>query len=309
MSLVLNITIPFFAIIFLGTIFRARKIFDNNSSITLTKFAFFVTLPPFIFLNILKSSNDNIFQWNFIIRYEIITVIIFLLSFFISRLFLNFKNKEASLFSLNSSYPNYGYMGIPLSILAFGEEAALPISIILFADTIVLLTLTSFFARNDNSKFYKNFIFILFNMLKNPLLAAALLGFLFIIFHIPIYSILYKILNLLSLAAPPTALFALGITLWNQVDNKFIKSVSIITILKLIIHPLMIFSIFYFFPSNISPLWIKVTILCSCLPVAANVFAMAGYYEAFISETSNSVLVTTILSTFTVPIILYFLLF
>jgi malonate transporter and related proteins len=309
MSLVLNITIPFFAIIFLGTIFRARKIFDNNSSITLTKFAFFVTLPPFIFLNILKSSNDNIFQWDFIIRYEIITVIIFLLSFFISRLFLNFKNKEASLFSLNSSYPNYGYMGIPLSILAFGEEAALPISIILFADTIVLLTLTSFFARNDNSKFYKNFILILFNMLKNPLLAAALLGFLFIIFHIPIYSILYKILNLLSLAAPPTALFALGITLWNQVDNKFIKSVSIITILKLIIHPLMIFSIFYFFPSNISPLWIKVTILCSCLPVAANVFAMAGYYEAFISETSNSVLVTTILSTFTVPIILYFLLF
>ena len=309
MSLVLNITIPFFAIIFLGTIFRARKIFDNNSSITLTKFAFFVTLPPFIFLNILKSSNDNIFQWDFIIRYEIITVIIFLLSFFISRLFLNFKNKEASLFSLNSSYPNYGYMGIPLSILAFGEEAALPISIILFADTIVLLTLTSFFARDDNSKFYKNFIFILFNMLKNPLLAAALLGFLFIIFHIPIYSILYKILNLLSLAAPPTALFALGITLWNQVDNKFIKSVSIITILKLIIHPLMIFSIFYFFPSNISPLWIKVTILCSCLPVAANVFAMAGYYEAFISETSNSVLVTTILSTFTVPIILYFLLF
>jgi predicted permease len=177
MSLVLSITIPFFAIIFLGTLFRARNIFDDKSSKTLTKFAFFVTLPPFIFLNILKSSNDNIFQWDFIIRYEIITIIIFLLSNFLSRIFLNFKNKEASLFSLNSSYPNYGYMGIPLSILAFGEEAALPISIILFADTIVLLTLTSFFARNDDSKFYKNFIFILINMLKNPLLAAALFAF------------------------------------------------------------------------------------------------------------------------------------
>jgi len=309
MFLVLSITIPFFAIIFLGTLFRARNIFDEKSSNTLTKFAFFVTLPPFIFLNILKSSNDNIFQWDFIIRYEIITIIIFLFSYLLSRLFLNFKNKDASLFSLNSSYPNYGYMGIPLCILAFGEDAALPISIILFADTIVLLTLTSFFARNDDSKFYKNFIFILINMLKNPLLAAALIGFIFVIFHIPVYSLIYKILNLLSLAAPPTALFALGITLWNKVDNNFIQSVSIITILKLIIHPLLIFSIFYFFPSNISPLWIKVTILCSCLPVAANVFAMAGYYETFIKETSNSILVTTILSTFTVPIILYFLIF
>ena len=309
MSLVLSITIPFFAIIFLGTLFRARNIFDDKSSKTLTKFAFFVTLPPFIFLNIFKSSNDNIFQWDFIIRYEIITIIIFLLSYYLSKLFLNYKNKEASLFSLNATYPNYGYMGIPLSILAFGEKAALPISIILFADTIILLTLTSFFARNDNSKFSKNFIFILFNMLKNPLLASAVSGFIFIIFNIPLHPLLYEIFNLLSLAAPPTALFALGITLWNKVNNEFIQSVSVITVLKLIIHPLLIFSIFYFFPSDISPLWIKVTILCSCLPVAANVFAMAGYYETFIKETSSSVLITTILSTITVPIILYFLLF
>jgi len=95
-------------------------------------------------------------------------------------------------------------------------------------------------------------------------------------------------------------LFALGITLWNKVDNNFIKSVSIITILKLIIHPLLIFSIFYFFPSSIPQLWINVAVLSSCLPVAATAFAMAGYYETFIKETSSSILVTTILSTISV---------
>ena len=309
MYAVLSITIPFFAIIFLGTFFRAKNIFDDNASKTLTKFTFFVTLPPFIFINIIKSSNNNnIFQWDFIVRFEIITILIFFFSLLLSKFFLNYKNKEASLFSLNSSYPNYGYMGIPLSILAFGENAALPISIILFADTIVLLTLTSFFASNNGTKVLNNFFFNLINMLKNPLLLAALIGFIFVIFNIPIYSLIYKILNLLSLAAPPTALFALGITLWNKVDNNFIKSVSVITILKLIIHPLLIFSIFYFFPSSVSILWIKVAILCSCLPVAANVFAMAGYYETFVKQTSSAILATTMLSTISVPIILYFLL-
>ena len=78
MHTVLSITIPFFVIIFLGTLFRAKNIFDDNASKTLTRFAFFVTLPPFIFLNIVKSSNNNIFQWDFIVRFEIITILIFL---------------------------------------------------------------------------------------------------------------------------------------------------------------------------------------------------------------------------------------
>ena len=74
MQTVLSITIPFFSIIFLGTFLRARKFFNEEASKILTKFAFFVTLPPYIFLNIVKSSNTNIFQWDFIIRFEIITI-------------------------------------------------------------------------------------------------------------------------------------------------------------------------------------------------------------------------------------------
>ena len=180
---------------------------------------------------------------------------------------------------------------------------------ILFADTIVLLTFITFFASNSKEKkIYKKLFFILMNMIKNPLLVTVLIGFIFVIFNIPIYSLVYKILNILSVAAPPTLLFALGIMLWNKIDINFVRLIAVITIFKLLIHPFLIFCIFYFFPSSISPLWIKVAILCSCLPVAANVFAMAGYYETFVKQTSSAILVTTILSTVSVPIILYLLL-
>ena len=59
MQTVLSITIPFFSIIFIGTFFRATKVFNEESSKIITKFAFFVTLPPYVFLNIVKSSNAN----------------------------------------------------------------------------------------------------------------------------------------------------------------------------------------------------------------------------------------------------------
>jgi len=309
MQTVLFITIPFFSIIFLGTFFRAIKVFNEEASKIITKFAFFVTLPPYVFLNIVKSSNTNIFQWDFIIRFEIVTILIITFSFLFSKFVFKYKNREASLFSLNSSYPNYGFLGIPLCILAFGENAAIPISMILFADTIVLLTFITFFASHSNEKkIYKKLFFILMNMIKNPLLLAVLIGFIFVIFNIPIYSLIYKVLNILSVAAPPTLLFALGIMLWNKIDTNFVRLITFITIFRLLIHPLLVFCIFYFFPSSVSSLWINVAILSSCLPVAATAFAMAGYYETFIKETSSSILVSTILSTISVSIILYLLL-
>jgi hypothetical protein len=311
MVTVLSITIPFFAIIFLGTAFSVKKIFNDENAKILTKFALYVTLPPFFFINILKAStNNNIFNWDFIVRFEIISLLLLCLSFLISFVILNNNKKKSSLFALNSTYPNYGYMGLPLSILAFGEIASIPISLILLVDTFVLLIFTSFFATDSNNNNLLNkFYLILIQMFKNPLLLAVTLGLIFIIFNIKINSVIFKFLDVLSYAATPTALFAIGINLYNRIEKNALIQLTIITTFKLIIHPIILFSVFYFFPTNNIPdVWIKVAILCSCLPIAGNVFAMSIYYNTFVKITSSSILITTVLSTFTVPIVLYLLL-
>jgi predicted permease len=201
-------------------------------------------------------------------------------------------------------------MGIPLSILAFGEIASIPISLILLIDTLVLLIFTSFFAtHSEKNNLINEFFLVLIQMFKNPILLAVSLGLIFVIFNIKIHSVIYKFLEILSYAATPTALFAIGINLYNRIENDLIKQITIISTFKLIIHPILLFSIFYFFPTNNVPdVWIKVAILCSCLPVAGNVFAMSIYYDTFIKITSSSILATTVLSTFTVPIVLFLLL-
>ena len=87
-----------------------------------------------------------------------------------------------------------------------------------------------------------------------------------------------------------------------------IKQITIISTFKLIIHPILVFLIFYFYNSTVSDLWIKVAILCASLPIAGNVFAMSIYYNCFKKNTSSSILITTVLSTITVPVTLFFLL-
>ena len=303
---VLNISIPFFALIFLGFGAHAIGFIDVAGARTMSKFAFYVTLPPFMFLKITASDPTAILNWGFIWRYESSTILIYLTAALIAQLLFRLGRLESGIFGLNVAYPNYGYMGIPLAILAFGDEAALPMALILFADTIVLLTLTACFVSGNGGGPVAAIKRISFTMIANPLVIAVLAGLLFSASGLILPKIPQQFGTLLAGAAAPVALFALGATLFGQPVRAAAAEVSAISLLKLILHPLLVALFFLGLPGQ-EPLWVKVAILSSCLPVAANVFMLANHYGAYTGRTASAILVSTALASATVPIILYWL--
>ena len=60
---------------------------------------------------LLPGPLNDIFNPEFTLRYELVTLTLFGLAFIVGRYLLKLSRKEASLFSLNASYPNYGYIG------------------------------------------------------------------------------------------------------------------------------------------------------------------------------------------------------
>ena len=305
---VLNISIPFFALIFLGFGAHAIGFIDVAGARTMSKFAFYVTLPPFMFLKITASDPAAILNWGFIWRYESSTILIYLTAALIAQLLFRLGRLESGIFGLNVAYPNYGYMGIPLAILAFGDEAALPMALILFADTIVLLTLTACFVSGNEGGPVAAIKRISFTMIANPLVIAVLAGLLFSASGLILPKIPQQFGTLLAGAAAPVALFALGATLFGQPVRAAAAEVSAISLLKLILHPLLVALFFLGLPGQ-EPLWVKVAILSSCLPVAANVFMLANHYGAYTGRTASAILMSTALASATVPIILYWLLY
>ena len=303
---VLNISIPFFALIFLGFGAHAIGFIDVAGARTMSKFAFYVTLPPFMFLKITASDPAAILNWGFIWRYESSTILIYLTAALIAHLLFRLGRLESGIFGLNVAYPNYGYMGIPLAILAFGDEAALPMALILFADTIVLLTLTACFVSGNEGGPVAAIKRISLTMIANPLVIAVLAGLLFSASGLILPKIPQQFGTLLAGAAAPVALFALGATLFGQPVRAAAAEVSAISLLKLILHPLLVALFFLGLPGQ-EPLWVKVAILSSCLPVAANVFMLANHYGAYTGRTASAILVSTALASATVPIILYWL--
>ena len=49
---------------------------------------------------------------------------------------------------------------------------------------------------------------------------------------------------------------------------------------------------------------INIAIIFSCLPVAATVFPVSQYYKAYVLKTSSAIIVTTVISILTIPIVL-----
>ena len=308
MQQVLEITAPFFSMIFLGTILRSIKFLDDEKNNFLSKFAFYILMPTMLFSSIAKTSPTNSFNIQFLFCYEAVTILLILISILIGTS-LRRGLRKSTLMGLNIAYPNYGYIGIPLSLVAFGHEAALPLAYILLADTIVLLSLSSFFIaisekKNSHLELFYNLIR---RIISQPLLIAVCLGMLFSQLAVNITPVIDTFIMNVGGAAAPVALIALGasITLKFPKDQKL--DLIIIVIGKLILHPTLIAIAYFLWPTE-KTVWFQTAILCASLPIAANVFVLAGYYGVFKKESANAIVLTTVISTVTVPFTLYLIL-
>ena len=304
MTDVLNLTIPMFSLIGIGYLLRRIQFMSERDGTVLSKFAFYILLPPLMFTSILSGDASKSLNINYIFSYEIMTIFIFAVTYLLGSI-LKLKTMEKGIFGLNSAYPNYGYIGVPLCILAFGAEAAIPLALILLADTFVLLTTLIFYKLTETRKTSLQELSkeIVQRFIHNPLMMSVFVAFIFSIADIKIVTTIDRTLSIVAASATAVALIALGVSL-NITSIKNQKSVLFfITLIKLIVHPILIFIIFQF-QTDIDPMWVKTAIVCASLPVAANVFVLANYYNAFANESAASITITTIVSSITVTITL-----
>lgn len=307
MTMVLSIAVPFFAIIFLGMFTRAIGFLERTDARTLSKFAFYVAVPPMLFVNLADKDPALMLNWGFVWRFELVTLVVFLGGALLGNRFCALGRRDAGIFGLNAAYPNYGYMGIPLGILTFGDAAAVPLAVILFVDSVVLFGLAAIFVSPKGASIWRTAAGILATMAKNPFLVAIAASLLFSASGLQMPLLIDRALNMLAGAATPVALFALGVTVFGQKLGAGIGELSMITILRLGVHPILMALLFLGIP-GVDPLWVKVAINSACLPVAANVFVVADNYGAYAVQSASATLVTTVLATITVPVYLYWVL-
>ena len=313
MLTVLSLTIPFFAIILTGAIGRKSGMFTSEAGRIMAKFAFFIALPPMLFLKVSEAPVSELLTFGFVIRYELATILIFCSGALIGGHLFKLTSTERAIFGLNGAYSNYGYIGLPLAFMAFGDAAAVPSALILLADSIILVVLTAIFAAlstdgEAKQDFISSLKSTLLSLSRNPLLLSVVAGFLFALSGLSLPVIPERIFQMLAGAAAPSALFALGISLAGERLSESRNEVLFLSLFKLILFPVLVAGLFLLWPDKgLDPVWVQVAILASCLPIAANVFAMAEFYNAYSGRTASAIMLSTICASVTVPLVLYLL--
>jgi predicted permease len=306
MEALLNVSLPVFGIVLAGFLAGRFGLLGDAATEALSKFVFYVALPPLLFLAMARAPLEQIFDWHFIGAYALGQAATFLIALTVARTFFGLSLAPASLFGMAGIFGNTGYMGIPLAISAFGDWAALPAIISTVINSAIVITVIVALIEAERSE-KASVLGIAFDvggaMLRNPLLVGPVLGMAVSILGLPLPEPVVRFCELIGASAGPCALFSIGLFLVGKPVSTGLTEVSAMVVLKLILQPLLTFLLFLFvFPAEAG--WIAVGVVMAALPAGANVFVLAQRYGVYIQRSSSVILLSTLLSVATVSALL-----
>ncbi|MET3580597.1 putative permease [Mesorhizobium robiniae] len=307
MSDVIGLVLPFFGLIFIG--FLVARITGQPLEALgwMNTFIVYVALPALFFQLLAKTPFEQLTEWSFIFGSVFSTYTVFSLMFAWSSLTSRGEIAQSTIKALAAAYGNIGYMGPGLALLAFGEEAAVPVALIFCFENILHFAVAPMMmalAGDDKTSPSRLMLGVLRKIVLHPFIIATALGVgaAYIGFRPPVP--VERFLEYLSRAAAPCALFAMGVTLALRPLNRIPHELALIAALKLILHPLLCYVVLSWI-GNFSETWMFSAVLLAALPTATNVFVIAQQYGVWVQRASASVLITTCLSVVTVTGLLY----
>lgn len=306
--MLIDILFPVFAIIATGYAVGRGKVVSAASGGALNAFVYWVALPALLFRAMANVALADVYQPSFIGAFAGASVATWILFSLFSRFAFRLNGAEAALHGLNGAYANTGYLGIPLAIAVFGQDAALPaiIATVISVLSVALAIVPIEIARQDKSNLFGVLWRVTLALLRNPMIIApcAGLGWAAGGYGIPVSVMTY--LDLLGAAAGPCALFSIGLSLVGKRVNEGRGELTSMTIAKLIVNPLLTATaVILILPTD--PLWTNVAILLAALPIGSGPFVLAQAYGVYIRQTSAVMLLTTVLSLGTLSLVVLYL--
>jgi len=197
-----------------------------------------------------------------------------------------------------------GWMGLAMLPILLGEESIPYVIMVLICDLVVFYPLVvSLIVANRKGKFdFKLVLSVLAGLLKNPMVLSILLGLVWSAFQIQTPDLLHQFLVILAGASTPGALFAIGASMMYAQRGSY-GSTALISANKLLVHPLAVALVaLYLF--DLRPFEAAVLAACAAMPVAGNIYMLVSHYGIESDRVSFSILVSTVISILTIPLII-----
>lgn len=285
---VLNITAPVFLLAAIGFVwvklgFEYRVAFVTRMAMTLS-------VPCLIFVALMKTDVDPqalaALSLASFAAYGLVTIGCFIL--------VKLAKLDLQTYLAPLIFGNTGNLGLPLALFAFGETG-LGYAVVVFAVMAILsFTIGIWMVAGGGS---------LTRVVKEPLVAATLLGALFLWqgWETPVF--LTNTLELIGQMAIPMMLITLGVAV-ARLETKAMTQAAFLSIAKLVICLGAGWAAAGWF--GLDPVAAAVLIVQVATPVAVTSYLLAEKYGADAQPVAGLVVASTLLSVLALPLILAF---
>lgn len=306
---------PIFFLAFLTLIgYIAEKMkYVEKIHVGLSRVIVFITLPVLVIVSLSNIDVDEIPIFNiFIIIISGIVVIFLLLiiNYFTGKL-LRIPPERKLIHSFLGSFGNVIFLGYPIALFLFGKIGLLYAIIFSIVNELIVWTFGAYFLnRNSQTDIKKWDIKYLINV--NTI--SFIIGITMLLFKLRFPDIINAPLERLGSATTPLSMLFIGSILARTKLIKAIKNLSIwsVCIIKMILIPVLyIFVIKLLFPSvqDVNIIMLSVVVLQIAMPSQTNLSVLAYRYKSDSEYTAQTIFVTTLISSLTLPLIYFLTLF
>ena len=305
MTAAFDIVVPMFALMLCGYLAVYVRILGVEGIKGLSNFVFFFAIPALLFRGVAASRGAEHDEIAIVYAYFLACLVVFAIAMAAGRWVFRLSLQEQAIMAFTATFSNTVLLGIPIIYTAFGERGLLPVTLITSFHSIVLLTLATTIieiGEGHGGKSLHSLPKTLLALLRNPLLLAILAGFTIRLlgWHSPV--VVDGFLALLTGAAAPCSLFALGATLAGFHLGGAIRETVFLSVMKLVVHPLLVwFMVTEVFP--LAPIQVAVAVILAALPAGQNGFILAQRYGIYVQRSASAVLITTAISVVTASLL------
>ena len=293
----LNATVPIFLMMVLGMVFRKIGWMDVEFAEKMNKFVFLVPLPVLLFSDLATVDFEEVWNIRFVIFCFIVTFISIAI---VSGISFLWKDRTIQGEFIQSSYrSSAAILGIAFIQNIYGDAGMAPLMIIATVPLYnVMAVVVLSFLKPDREKFDRALILCtLKGIVTNPIILGIAAGVIWSALRIPKPEVLDKTLHNLSVLATPLGLMAMGASFRVSQARSQMKPAVVSSILKLVVFCAAFLPLAVGLGFRNDKLVAILVMLGSATTVSSYVMARNMGHEG--SLTSNTVMLTTLCSAFT----------
>ncbi|MFE8699571.1 AEC family transporter [Cytobacillus sp. FJAT-54145] len=298
MSVIFEVILPTFFIFLIGFIVQKWK---KMNIVSVSTVAVYILSPMLVFRTFYTVTLDQQYLYMTLFAFLLLGALI-LVNKIYSKL-LRYPQDVESALILSTAFMNAGNYGAPIVLFAFGDAGfAYAVSFLVLQSLIMNFFGVYYAARGRQGM--KPAIGAVFKM---PITYTLVIGILFNVLKIPVPNGAYAAIDLVADAAIPVAMIILGMQLAELKLGRYFEKGKVLygVIVRMVISPLLTIIIMMLFPFD--PLLKKVLIVSTAMPTAVTTTMYALQFNTLPMLVSSITFVTTVLSIFTITILLLLL--